>query len=50
MAERRLLAHLQIRERVLDTEIEQLNSALNGNVVLDGSPPHDESIRYSLNS
>jgi hypothetical protein len=44
------LAHLQIRERVLDTEIEELSSALNGNVVPDGSPPHDESLRYSLNS
>jgi hypothetical protein len=44
------LAHLQIRERVLDTEIEELSSALNGNVVPDGSLPHDGSLRYSLNS
>ena len=50
MVERKLLAHLQIRERVLDTEIEELSSTLNENVVLDGSPRHDESLRYSLNS
>lgn len=50
MVERKLWHICRYGREFWIREIEELSSALNGNVVPDGSLPHDGSLRYSLNS